>query len=94
MSLLPEPEERRDFAAASYRVVWGLGRHEDFATAAEADARADEIHKEMVEEWPLLAGTGDGSLPRVLYRPGLHDLCEDDTDDETDGIKVNDGFGI
>lgn len=51
---------------AAFRVVWGLGRHEDFATAAEASARADEIHREMVETWPLLAGTSDGSLPRVI----------------------------
>lgn len=39
--------------ATCYRVVWGLGRYEDFAT-------------EMVETWPLLAGTSDGSLPRVV----------------------------
>jgi len=24
----------------------------------------------------------------------LHALCEDDNQDETDGIEVNDGFGI
>jgi hypothetical protein len=65
--ILAERESIYDRSVASvYRVIWGLGRHEDFPTAAEADARADEIHKGMVEDWPLLAGTNDGSLPRVV----------------------------
>ena len=34
--------------------------------APEADARASELHAEMVEEWPLLAGTNDAALPRVI----------------------------
>ena len=58
--------DRHDEHSAAYRVVWGLGRCEFFATAPEADARASELHAEMVEEWPLLAGTNDAALPRVI----------------------------
>lgn len=49
-----------------YRVVWGLGRTEDFHTSNEAAERAEAIHRDMVETWPLLAGTNDGALPRVV----------------------------
>lgn len=50
----------------TYRVIWGLGRSEDFATAEKAAERADEIHRDMVETWPILAGTNDAVLPRVV----------------------------
>ena len=48
------------------RVIWGLGRYEDFSSYHEAAERADEIHREMVEKWPMLAGTSDRVLPRVV----------------------------
>lgn len=50
----------------TYRVVWGLGRHEDFTNPLEAAERQDEIHADMVRTWPELGGTGDGALPRVV----------------------------
>jgi len=56
----------RSAASIRYRVTWGLGRSEDFDSPDEAAARADEIHAEMIEAWPLLSGTSDGSLPRVI----------------------------
>ena len=49
-----------------YRVVWGLGRSEDFATAEEAGKRHDELYADIVETWPMLAGTNDAVLPRLI----------------------------
>jgi hypothetical protein len=60
-----------------YRVEWGLGRSEEFATSQEASTRADEIHAELIEWAPILAGTNDAVLPRVVVVESKSDSSGD-----------------
>lgn len=59
------------------RVIWGLGRSEDFDSYHEAAERADEIQRDLVEMWPILAGTNDAVLPRIVEVEQSQDTSRD-----------------